>query len=81
MKPDQNDMEHKQFRDDIKNVTYAIYGNPETGDMGMKVKVDEIHNLLIQTQGLGKVFKIIIYVVTGVGGAILALEKIFKIFK
>lgn len=37
----------------IETLEEVIFGNPRTGEMGMKAKVDEIHTLLIQAKGLG----------------------------
>lgn len=77
----QNEMEHRQFRENISSLTYAIYGNPETGDMGMKKKVDDIHELLVQAKGFGRVSKVVLTTIITLGAAITAIVEITKRFK
>ena len=78
---EQNNKEHQDFRNDIGSLMYAVYGNPETGDMGMKSKVDDMHTLLIQTKGLGRVIKFVLGSIILIGSAITAIVEITKRFK
>lgn len=46
--------------------THALYGNKETGEMGIKQQNDEMYRMLTQGQGLLSILKIIIII----GGAL-----------
>ncbi len=50
-------VKNKAQRDDEHDrLMSVIFGNEETGDIGMKEKVDEIHQLLIQAKNVGGFF-------------------------
>lgn len=41
---------------DVKILQHVVFGNEESHEKGMKEKVDEIHDMLIQAKGLSKFF-------------------------
>lgn len=50
-------MEHEDHQNMIENIdtlNEVIFGNPKTGEKGMKAKVDDMHELLVQAQGWKK---------------------------
>lgn len=46
--------EHTLMKEEIQTLNDVIFGNPRTGEKGMKMKVDEMHELLVQAQGWKK---------------------------
>lgn len=51
----------------------VIFGDPTRGEKGMKQKVDEIHEILIQAKGL----KGVLYILIAIGGALAVIKGIF----
>jgi hypothetical protein len=62
------------MREDIKTLNEVIFGDPKTGTKGMKEKVDEMHELLIQAQGWKKLG----YSILLIAGVLAALKGWFK---
>ena len=73
--------EHDMLKESVKTLSYAMFGNPETGDMGLKSKVDDLHELLVQAKGFGKVVKWIFATVIAIGATIGALIRITETIK
>jgi hypothetical protein len=57
-----------------QKINRVLFGDTSTGDVGMKEKVDDIHQMLIQVNGVGNFLKWII-----VCGASLAAIKLWII--
>lgn len=55
---------------DFEDMQEVIFGNAKTGEKGMKQKVDEMHEILVQAKGL-KGFLVILIII---GGAIAVLK-------
>lgn len=82
MRPDEHNREHDELRNQIAALSYAIYGNPEIpGDLGMRGKVDEIHGMIVQAKGFGKISKWALTTVVLVGAAVAAIFEMIKRFK
>ena len=82
MRPEEHNREHDELRSQIAALSYAIYGNPEVpGDLGMRGKVDEIHGMIVQAKGFGRISKWALTTVIMVGAAITAAFEIIKRLK
>lgn len=44
--------EHTSMKQEIDTLNLVIFGNPRTGEKGMKEKVDEIHEILTKSRGV-----------------------------
>lgn len=66
-KPSQREEEHE-------TLMRVIFGDEQTGEKGMKEKVDEIHQMIVQVNGVGSFLKWIIVI-----GASLAAVKLWLI--
>ena len=73
--------EHEMLKDSVKSLNYAVFGNPETLDMGMKKKVDDLHELLVQAQGFGKILKWTFGAIITIGAAVGAVLELVKTIK
>jgi hypothetical protein len=68
-------MKNDECTDDrIDTIEEVIFGNPKTGEKGMKEKVDEMHELLLQAQGWKKLG----YSILLIAGVLAALKGWFK---
>lgn len=82
MRSDEHDREHEELRNQIASLAYAIYGNPEIPeDKGMRGKLDEIHGMIVQAKGFGRISKWALTTVIMVGAAITAAFEIIKRLK
>lgn len=63
----------KTIMEDVTTLKEVVFGNPKTGDKGMKAKVDEMHEMLIQARGL----RGFLYILIAVGGAAAVLKGFF----
>jgi hypothetical protein len=61
------------LEDHVETLNEVIFGNPKTGEKGMKSKVDEMHEMLIQAKGL----RGFLYVIIAIGGAAAILKGWF----
>lgn len=60
----------QEHRDRIDTLEGVVFGNPKTGEKGMKTKVDEMHDILTQAKGV----KGVLYILIAIGGAIAVLK-------
>ena len=70
----------KHFADDDKRfgeLHDVIFGNPDHNEVGMKVKLDEIHEMLTQLKG----WKALLGILILIGGALMAIKGITTFFK
>lgn len=82
MRSDEHDREHEELRNQIVSLAYAIYGNPEIPeDKGMRGKLDEIHGMIVEAKGFGKISKWALTTVVLVGAAVAAIFEMIKRFK
>lgn len=44
--------EYKNIKEEVRTLNYVIFGNPHTGEKGMKQKLDEVHEILLQSKGV-----------------------------
>lgn len=51
-----NEHEQKLMYNEHQTLMKVIFGNEQTGEMGMKAKIDEVHELLIQAKAVGGLF-------------------------
>lgn len=73
MNPDHQECLDKHER--IQTLEEVVFGNPRIGEKGMKQKVDEMHEILVQFKGLKGFFGGIVLV----GAVLVALKTwIFK---
>lgn len=64
---------HKAIMEDVETLKEVVFGNPKTGEKGMKAKVDEMHEMLVQARGL----RGFLYILIAVGGAAAVLKGFF----
>lgn len=70
MEQEQCQNEHER----IQTLEEVVFGNERTGELGIKQKVDEIHEILVQAKGL----KGVLYLLIAIGGAIAMVKGIFR---
>jgi len=46
----------KNSKDNIDLLNRVIFGDEETGDVGMKQKIDDVHDILIKARSVGGFF-------------------------
>lgn len=63
-----------QREEEHETLMRVIFGDEATGEKGMKEKVDEIHQMIVQVNGVGSFLKWIIVI-----GASLAALKLWLI--
>jgi len=74
--------EHEEFRRDISMLTHAIFGNPDIADDGgIRKQVAEIHGMIVNAKGFGKISKWALTTVIMVGAAVTAVFEIVKRLK
>lgn len=57
-----SEKETEIVKDNVKLLKNVVFGNKEIGEMGIKEKVDDIHNILIQAKGIKGFFGLIILI-------------------
>lgn len=66
--------ESKQMEEEHETLMRVIFGDEKTGEKGMKVKLDEVHEMIVQVNGVGSFLKWII-----IFGASLSAIKLWLI--
>lgn len=65
-----DEKELNMIKDEIRTINFVVFGNPTTGEKGMKQKVDDIHEVMIQLRGWKSLGMIILMF-----GAVIAMVK------
>lgn len=68
---------YPQRQQELHEIRALLFGNPHTGEMGMKEKLDEIHNILTQSKGVIAFFG----GVRGILGFVIVLGAVITVVK